>query len=383
MIKVSTPLKPLYMALELSNSQWKLGFGDGTQNRIVNVKAGDTVHLQNEITKAKVKFGLCDKTPVHSCYEAGRDGFWIHRYLSSTGIDNLVVDPSSIEVPRRKRRAKTDTLDVKSLLRLLMRHHSGEPKVWSIVRVPSEEEESNRTLHRELETLKKERTQHTNRMGSLLITQGIRCTFGIRLLSGDFRKWLDEVRTGDGRPLDLPLKERLMRERDRWLMNHKQILSLEKERGKQLSEKASPEKAQPDAIVKTNHLRQIKGVGAHSSWILVIDFFWRKFNNRREVGAAAGLTPTPFASGNLNREQGISKAGSARIRKVMVQLSWRWLRFQPQSDLAKWFEKNFAHGSRRIRKVGIIAVARKLLIMFWNFLEKGILPENTILNTVN
>lgn len=358
----------LHLAFELSESKWKLAFSDGNKMRFITIGARNLEQLQEEIEKAKLRFGLSDDVGIVSCYEAGRDGFWLHRYLLSCGIENLVVDSSSIEVNRRKRRAKTDRIDARKLLRMLMRYHGGERKLWSVVRVPGVEDEDERNLNRELEDLKKERNMHRNRIMGLLISHGVK----VKNPSGKkfLEKELEPLRTWDDQELSADLKARVIREYERLRKVEDQILNLKKERERRVH---SGEKA---SYRKVAQLRTLPGIGVTSSWDFVMEMFaWRKFRNRREVGAFPGLTPTPFDSGGSQREQGISKAGRGRIRALSIQISWGWLRFQPQSKLSRWYWERFGHGGSRMRKIGIVAVARKLLIDLWRYLEYGVIPE--------
>lgn len=365
----------LYLAFELSERTWKLGFtiGLGQRVRERNVRAGDLDKLQKEIRAAKERFGLREKANVRSCYEAGRDGFWIHRHLIRQGIENLIVDSSSIEVNRRARRAKTDKLDVQKLASMLIRYHSGERKLWSIVRVPSVEEEDRRQLHRELSDLKKERTRATNRIKGLLATQGIRIT----LTPKTSAQILETIRLWDGSRLQECMKSRLQREWQYLQYVSEQILGLERERRRLLRESKDNNR---EDIKKIQQLMNLRAIGINGSWVLVEEFFgWRKFRNGKEVGSLAGLTPTPYRSGDSDREQGISKAGNRRVRAVIIELAWAWLRFQPESKLTCWYNNRFAGGKRRIRKIGIVAVGRKLLIDLWRYLEFGVLPEGALL----
>jgi len=357
----------LYMSFELANKDWKLFFSDGSKDRYRGIKAGDLGSLEEEIVKAKQRFGVKEEGRVVSCYEAGRDGFWLHRYLSAKGVENFVVDPASIEVNRRKRRAKTDRIDGKNLLRLLLRYCGGEKKTWSVVRVPGLTEEDGRHLHRELETLKKERTMHCNRIRSFLKLHGIMKVFP---MGKDFEGYLETVRLWDGRELRVELKERVKRERERLEKVQSQIQALEKKRKDILKEGGES---------RVKQMMLLKGVGIESAWKYEKEFFgWRKFRNRREVGALAGLTPTPYDSGASRIEQGISKSGNRRVRAMMVELAWMWLRHQPKSKHSIWFNERFACGGKRMRRVGIVAVARKVLIDLWRFAEHGVIPEGAI-----
>jgi transposase len=357
----------LYVGFELSNSKWKLAFSDGRKIRHATVEAGDLELLQVGLCSAKKHFGMVEDVGVVSCYEAGRDGFWLHRYLLSSGIDNVVVDSASIEVDRRKRRMKTDRLDAGRLVRMLMRYHGGERKLWSVVRVPSFEDEDARHLHRELEGLKKERTRHRNRIRGILIQQGLRVK---NPSNKKFVEQLDSLRTWDGRELPVDMKGRLVREYQRLHLVEEQIKALEKEKKQRLKD---PDTAKLRQVAQ---LRSLYGIGTVSSWAFVMEFFgWREFRNRREIAALAGLAPTPYDSGGTVREQGISKAGSRRIRTLAVEIAWAWLRFQPQSKLSLWYMERFAGGGSRMRRIGIVAMARRLLIDLWRYLEHGVIPE--------
>jgi transposase len=356
----------LYVSFELSNSQWKMAatFARGQQPRVVSVPAGNLTQVLKEIQRAKFRFALPKDAAVFSCYEAGRDGFWLDRFLRQSGINNLVVDSSSIEVNRRLRRAKADSLDAVSLVRLLVRHCEGE-KVWSTVTVPSAADEDYRHIHRELNQLRRERTSHTNRIRGLL------ATVGIKIASKSVSPVdLDSFRQWNGEPLPETLKRRLMREFQRMDLLTRQIRALEAEQGAHIRDDQTPH------VAKVRTLMGLKGVGPTSATILVYEFFgWRQFANRREVAALAGLAPTPYQSGESNQEQGISKAGNVLIRWIMVELAWSWLRFQPNSPLSRWYQRRFGGGTSRMRRTGIVALARKLLIALWRYVEREETPE--------
>jgi transposase len=367
----STKEAIMYTGFELSDKKWKLAFSNGSKVRHISTDARDLNELQVQIFRAKKRFGLNEDSRVMSCYEAGREGFWLHRYLLSIGIENLVVDSSSIEVKRRKRRVKTDRIDAEKLLGMLMRYHGGEKKAWSVVRVPSEEAEDGMNLGRELEVLKKERTMHSNRIKGLLIQQGIVIK---RLNVKRFLSELEGCRTWDGKELPVDFKSRMVREHQRLKIVDEQMRGVKKEREKRVE---SGDKA---CYRQVAQLMKLQGIGPENSWDFVMEFFsWRDFRNRKQVGALAGLTPTPYDSGGSLREQGISKAGSGRIRTRSVESAWCWLRFQPQSKLSKWFNKRFAQGGKRMRRIGIVAVARKLLIALWRYLKYGTVPEGACL----
>ncbi len=365
--KYSEAQGTLYMAFELGNGEWRLGFttGLGQKARERSIAARDLEALRREISRGKERFRLTSSARVVSCYEAGRDGFWLHRFLTEEGISNVVVDSSSIEVNRRAKRAKTDALDVRKLVTMLVRYDGGESKVWSVVHVPGVEEEDNRHLHRELDTLRAERTRATNRIHGLLAGQGVRL-----LVTKDFLDQLKQARLYDGRPLPPALHCRLVREYTRVELLDTQIRELELDRAELVKEWDGPE------AEKVRQLLQLRGIGINSAWLFVLEFFgWRRFSNRRQVGALAGLTPTPYQSGQQSRDQGISKAGQKLVRHLAVEIAWGWLRFQPQSRLTLWYQDRFGGGSSRLRRIGIVALARKLLIALWRYLETGEVPE--------
>ena len=357
----------LYLAFELGNGTWRLGFttGSGQKARQRTVPARDGQAVLGEIDAAKKRFGLPAVSRVVSCYEAGRDGFWLHRFLEAKGIENRVVDSSSIEVNRRERRAKTDRMDTVRLLALLMRYEAGERSAWNVVRVPSDAEEDGRQLHRELLTAKRDRTRVTNRIRGLLANQGLEID-----LKRDVVAQLRSLRRWDGSALPAGLRRRLEREWEKAQFFTQQIQALLGERRKLIREGADP------AMAMVLQLAHLKGVGIESAWLHTMEFFgWREFENGRQIGSLAGLTPTPHQSGDLRRELGIDKAGNRRVRWMAIEGAWAWLRFQPQSALSQWYEERFARGGPRMRKIGIVALARKLLIALWRYLETGILPE--------
>jgi transposase len=356
----------LYVAFELSWGIWKLAFtvGAGQPPRIRSVPARCTRLVWDEIKKAKLRFDLPADAPVLSCYEAGRDGFWIHRALVHEGIQNTVVDSASIEVSRRKRRAKSDRLDAVKLVSMLIRWHNGEKKVWSLVHVPTVDDEDRRQVHRELIELKAERTELTNRIKGLLAGLGLSIVVNCKL-----PVWLEKLRQWDKTQVPPALKARILREFERWRLVGQQIGELEAQRRREIRTDKSPQGEQ------TRRLIQLKGIGANGAWLLVREFFgWRKIRNRRELASLAGLTPTPYDSGSSRHEQGISKAGNRLVRWMMVQLAWVWLHHQPGSELSKWYERRFGEGKSRVRKLGIVALARKLLIALWRYLETGEVP---------
>ena len=372
---VPQPAPMLFASLELSAKTWKVALSDGARpGRVVCVPAREVDALLAVLEEARQRFHLPSEARTLVCQEAGRDGFWIHRQLERAGVESLVVDPSSIEVNRRARRAKTDRLDALKLLQMLIRHHRGE-RVWSVLRAPTAEQEDARRLHRERKTLQTEVTRESNRIRSALALFGI----GVERLGG-----LDvaALETRDGQRLPTNARAEMGRALERLQLARKQLGDLERRRRKELADvrrKNDGRRSMSPAMRKVLMLMALKGIGEQGAQTLAHEFFWRDFNNRREVGSAAGLTGTPYQSGASNRDQGISKAGNPRIRALMVDLAWLWLRFQPASDLSQWFQRRWATGPSRLRRVGIVAVARRLLIDLWRYVDQGVVPRGALL----
>lgn len=370
MVATTLQQRILYLAMELSNSKWKLFFSNGEKICSKSIAARDLEALSHEIKAAKERLKLSETALVISCYEAGRDGFWIHRHLTAIGVDNMVVDAGSIEVDRRMRRAKTDRIDGKKLLRKLIGYRAGDRKVWSVVQVPSREQEDGRRVHRELERLKKERNAHRNRIRSLLVLHGI-MTVSWR----GFMPWLEQVRCFDGQELPPEIRSELAREYERLQIVDQQIKSIEKRQCDEVAAMAT------DPMRKVAQLMMLNGIGQRSSWVFVMEFFgWRQFSKRGEVGAASGLCPTPYTSGDMDRQLGIGKGGNHRVRSLATEIAWCWIRYQPRSKLTRWFQKRFGGGGKRMRRIGIVAVARQLLIDLWRFLKDGRIPEGAEYN---
>jgi transposase len=356
----------LLLAFELGQRSWKLGFsaGIGQRPRVRQIPAGAVAVIASEIGRAKVRLGLVADAPVISCYEAGRDGFWLHRYLLAHGITNHVVDSSSIEVNRRARRAKTDRLDLGGLLNLLARYVLGDRRVWRVVRVPSVPDEDARQLPRTWETLTEDRTRLINRMKGLLTTQGVQIP-----IDKNFLERLHAAQLWDGTPVPTGLQERLTQD---WA----QLRQVET----QLRERRARAARPPDATTPTGRaieqLQTLRAIGVTGAWVLATEIFgWRQIKNRRELGALVGLVPAPYQSGETHSDQGITRAGNTHVRRVMVQLAWVWLQYQPQSALAQWYQRRFGSSGKRLRRIGIVALARKLLIALWRYLETGVVPD--------
>lgn len=363
----------LYVAFELGNTEWGLAMTTRIDQppRVRTVPARAIAQLQAELHDAQRHFGLAADAPVISCYEAGRDGFWLHRYLVAHGIRNIVVDSSSIEVNRRYRRAKTDRLDAQKLVTMLLRWAGGERKVWSVVRPPSDADEDRRQVHRELLFTRRDRARHTNRIKGLLASQG--------LVIASMRELPTLLRTAhrwDDSPLPPLLTARLEREWDARCHADTRIQQLRHARRALLQDRDDP------AIAQVHRLHQLCGIGLDGAWLYVMEFFaWREFQNRRQVGGLAGLGDTHYQSGDLAHQQGISKAGNRWIRSLAINTAWGWLRYQPASELTRWYQQKFGHGTGRQRKIGIVALARKLLIALWRYLEDGTIPAGAMLRT--
>ncbi len=366
------PVPTLSLAFDLGNREWTLGFttGFGQSPRERTIDARDLPTLATEIAEAKRRFALPASARVRSCYEAGRDGFWLHRALTQQGVDNLVVDSASIEVNRRARRAKSDHLDVRKLLTMLLRYDAGERRVWRVVRVPTPAEEDRRQVHRELMRTRRDRARVTNRIKGLLASQGVSLA-----TRQDLSTQLPTLRLWDGTPLLPGLLVRLEREWAKVTLLTTQMRTLQAARRKLLHSAATD-----PAVAQVRQLLALRAIGPESAWLYVMEFFsWRQFHNRRQIGALAGLTPTPYQSGDVHHEQGISKAGNRHIRAMAIEIAWAWLHYQPTSALACWYNARFGHGSSRVRKIGIVALARKLLIALWQYLETGVPPEGAVL----
>ena len=358
----------LYMALELSERTWKVLFASGAgRRREISVAARELGRLLEEIAAAKRRLGLSRQARVVSCYEAGRDGFWLDRALRANGIDNLVVDASSIEVPRRARRAKTDRVDLVKLMGLLRRFVGGEKKVWSVVRVPDADAEDVRQLSRTIERLKGEHGRHRSRIKALLATQGIKLA---RIGGRGWAERVGELRRWDGSALGVWLQRDLVLEGERLALVAEQLGQLKAERDELVAQGREP------AAVKARELARLGAIARESSFVFAAELFgWRTFANRRELAGSVGLTGTPFSSGESAREQGISKAGNKRMRTMLIEIAWCWLKYQPQSALSRWWRERFANAGGRTRRIAIVALARKLLVALWRYLEHGIVPE--------
>jgi transposase len=368
-------LDAIFISLELSRSTWlvtSLCPSVGGKISKHSVPAGDISALLGRFSDLRQKaLSRTGKSfAIVVIQEAGLDGFWIHRLLQNEGIESHVVDPASVATSRRRRRAKTDGIDGEALLRTLLAYKRGEPRVCAMVKAPSPEEEDHRRLCRERKVLTNERVTHVNRIKGLLFAQGVS---GYEPLRRDRRRRLDELKTGDGRPLPPHLKAQISRELDRLELVLEQVKAVESERDALLAAQqiAAPE---PAAM-----LLAIKGVGPEFAAILWSEGLFRHFDNRRQVASYAGLAPTPWQSGAIDREQGVSKAGNSRLRTTLIQLAWLWLRHQPQSALAIWFKERMHRNGARAKKTAIVALARKLLVALWKYVTAGVVIEGAIM----
>jgi transposase len=371
----------LYIALELGQDKWLMACATqaAERPRYRSLPARNLSRLQEEIAKAKRRFGLPTDAPVCTCYEAGRDGFWLHRALTALGIHNVVVDSGAltalgihnvvvdsgaIEVKRGRKHVKSDPVDAAQLLNLLCRSHGGERKAVSVVNVPTVAEEDRRQLHRGLKDLQRQQTECSNRIKGLLASQGLEAAVDV-----NFRATLDRLRDWAGQPVPAGLRARVLQEFTVWEVLHRQVRDAANSQERQLREGTQP------YLEKVRQLMGLKAVGVRSAWILVTELFaWRDIQNGKELGALVGLTPTPYGSGKREWEQGISKAGNKHVRAVIVELAWLWLRWQPGSSLSQWYQRRFGTGNKRARKIGIVALARKLLIALWRYVDQGEQP---------
>jgi transposase len=363
-------------AIELSKKSWVVGFNTPLSEKISRrtLKGCDWKGLLELIEEVRTRVS-CETgraVEVISCYEAGYDGFWLHRQLEAHGVRNYVIDPASLQVDRRARRVKTDRIDAERLLRSLMAYLRGEPKVWSVVRVPSIVEEDARRLHRERDRLVSERVQHVNRITGLCALHGI---YDYNPLRRQAMSRLEQLRTTQGSALPLRLKSEIKRELQRLELVVEMIATLEAERDAVVADEASTHLN----AEKIQTLHKLKAIGPEFAAVLVGEIFHRNFDNRRQLASYVGLTPSPFQSGNVAHDRGISKAGNRKGRTTAIELAWLWLRYQPDSDLSIWFRARVGTMKGRIRRITIVALARKLLVALWRYLETGLVPRGAVL----
>ena len=368
------PLRCL-LAIELSTMSWVIAFNTPLSEKISRriLSGGDWKGLLEliEEVRARVSREIGRPVEVMSCYEAGYDGFWLHRQLEAHGVRNYVIDPASLQVDRRMRRAKTDRIDTERLLRSLMAYLRGEPKVWSVAQVPSVAAEDARRLHRERDRLISERVQHVNRIKGLCALQGI---YDYHPLHPQAMALLEQLRTVQGIALPPRLKSEIKRELHRLTLVVEMIATLEAERDAIVENEASTHVN----AEKIQALHKLKAIGSEFATVLVGEIFHRDFNNRRQLASYVGYAPSPFQSGNVAHDQGISKAGNRKGRTTGIELAWLWLRYQPDSDLSAWFRARVGAVKGRIRRIAIVALARKLLVALWRYLETGLVPRGAV-----
>jgi transposase len=382
---IHTHIGAIFISLELSRSKWlitSLVPGGGQRMSRHRVEAGDLAGLLARFwkirDKASARTGIC--YPIIVIQEAGLDGFWIHRALEKEGIESHVVDAASIAVSRRRRRAKTDRIDGEALLRVLLAFKRGEPRVCSMARAPTPDDEDRRRICRERKTLLAERIRHVNRIKGLLFSQGIG---DYEPLRRDRRPALEAVRTGDGRTLGAHMKAQIGRELDRLELLLEQIAAVEAERDAMLARQAEAEAAREvqGAPARVQMLMDVRGLGADTVAMLWTEAFYRSFDNRRQVAAFVGLAGTPWQSGSIDNEQGVSKGGNHRLRTAMIQLAWLWPRHQPGSALARWFVERTKGASKLQKKKMAVALARKLLVALWKWVDAGVVIEGAVLKS--
>jgi transposase len=361
----------LYVAFELSAKEWLLTMSiapDAPRQR-ARVRPGDRDALERVLATAKARVGLPPDVAVRSCYEAGRDGFWPHRFLTAMGVMNLVVDSASIEVSRRARRAKTDRLDGAKLLRLLLRHWGGERDMWHVVPVPSREAEDARHASRGLTALQAERTRYRNRIHSLLALHGV-----ARLrLDGHFPARLAATADWAGAPLPPGVQARACAT---WQLL--QAVEAERERARR-AERQRARATATAAPTAVQRLVQLRAIAARSATVLVDELFCRDLRNRRQVGALTGLVSAPYRSGTIVWDQGVAPSGLPAVRRVAVEIAWAWVRYQPTSALTQWYQRRFGDGGAVTRRIGIVALARRVIIALWRYLTHGIVPAGALL----
>jgi len=366
----------ILLSIELSASTWLVAarVPGSEKPHLHRINGGDTAALLAFVSslRGRVARRLGATTAVVCCFEAGRDGFWLHRLLTAHGVANYVLEPTSILVNRRARRAKTDRLDAEGMLRVLAAYLRGDRQACSMVRVPTPEEEDAKRMHRERESLVQERLRIENRIEALLFTQGIRKRPSLRSWERD----LAVLRTGDGRKMPSHLRVELDRLRRRLVMTLELIREVEAER-----DEAAETKPQDETCRKIAALCRVRGIGENFAAVLTREVFYRSFDNRRQIASYVGITPMPHQSGGMDRDRRISRAGNPRARTTMIQLAWLWLRYQPGSELAEWFRKRVGTLAGRTRRIAIVALARKLLIALWRYVETGVVPAGVEIRT--
>jgi transposase len=373
-VESAISIRRVFVAIELSKSTWVVAIQPPTVDKVslFRIPGGDIEKLFVLLDQARHRSGEADE--ICACYEAGYDGFWIHRALIARGVVSTVLDSASIQVSRRRRRVKTDRTDAESLVRVLMALYRGEHQVAKIVQVPSPEEEDDKRLLRSRGDLLRDRIRHTNRIRGLLNLQGVRHIDPNR---SNWEAALLNLKTGDGRSFPQQLMREIRREAKLLGMIVRTLKEVDAEIAGMIRDarkrRHPAQRGQSHPIAK--RLVDIRGVGQQTAGILATEVFYRKFQNRREVASYVGLTPTPYNSGAVVRDQGISKAGNRRARTIAIELAWIWLRNQPESKLSRWFHARVGDTRGRVRRIAVVALARKLIVALWRFLEGGVIPE--------
>jgi transposase len=377
----------LFVAFELSKGTWLIGLYSPQLGKTISrhkIEGGDFDAALKRITAARQRLEKLGKpVRVVSVYEAGYDGFWLHRRLTAAGIENRVVDAASIPVERRSRRRKTDRIDLELLIRMLLALERGETRICRVVQVPSSAEEDAKRQHRERAVLVKEKTAHTNRIKGIVMALGIR---DVNPHRRDFVQHLDSLVTGTGEPLPAHSKQALAREHERLTLTERQIKDIERAQATAIKAAPVAPGAWQEGVteerggIQAATLVRLKGIGQNSGVPLCREVFYRHFSNRRELGSYFGLTSSPYNSGSMRVDQGISKAGNPRARRLAIEIAWLWIRHQPDSALTKWFVQRVGDAKGRIRRITVVALARKLMVALWRYLTTGLIPEGAVMS---
>ncbi|MGH6881297.1 MAG: IS110 family transposase [Hypericibacter sp.] len=365
----------LIAVIEMGLKSWLVGaILPGVDRRPLKKLDPDEESLLKLLDRWREEAARAGRPVARLCvaYEAGRDGFWLARWLGMHGIEAYVIHPTSIPVSREHRRAKTDRLDVDLLLRAFLGWLRGEAKHCSMAAVPTLAEEDAKRPSRERESLVGERTRIVNRMKSTLIRWGIR---GFKPTLRKAAAKLETLRTPEGVVLPPHTRAELEHDMARLQLLKEQIKAIEAARLARLEQ--APGEG-PHAMIRL--LARVIGVGVETADMLVTEVLQRNLRDRRAVARYAGLTGSPDESGSKRREKGLARAGNARVRRAMIQLAWRWLMFQKDSGLAQWYRARTADARGDTRKTLIVALARKLLIELWHLATTGQFPAGLALH---
>lgn len=368
----------ILVAIELSQRSWLVTMHCPDRDKISHhrLEGGDHAGLLALVDRMRERAAraLGGVPAVTSCYEAGYDGFWLHRLLLAAGITNYVFDPASIAVDQRARRVKTDRIDGEKMLRTLMAYLRGEPRVVRIVRVPTPEQEDARRTSRDRGRLTKEQTAHTNRIKALLRLLGMATGNPRRR---DWLSWLARQQDWQGQAVPPQIMAEIKREHARLMLVREQLEALARPQAAADLTPAAAQMAQRSEL-----LLRLKSLGPAFATTLTHEVFYKDFRNRREVASYFGLTPSPWQSGGTDRDQGISKAGNPRARCTAIEMAWLWVRHQPDSKLTQDYRRRTLNASKRIKRIAIVALARKLIVALWRYLTTGLVPEGAMLKAV-